>query len=265
MQKIVNGFFTGANIGLLLLIIVSIPAFSITYIRSLDGSILKKSIYLDHGIENFEIVIARYNEDLSWLENEFTNEKITIYNKGKDDIKVPPHLNYKIIKLPNLGRESHTYLYHIINNYDNLAARTLFLQGDPYDPQVARFMYFPLEKYKRAYHFNCGNIIARQCYYSLDYLINKSLSPETFIKEDPKYGNTKFKDYNFAQFRKLYDFKKSPFDVMFKVIPGSNFAVDKNKILLREKDFYVKLFSVFDSIAPIEGFYMERLWISVFK
>jgi len=74
---------------------------------------------------NIELVIARYNEDISWL-NKIKNKKITIYNKGKDDI------NKESIKLPNIGRESHTYLTHIIRNYNNLADITIFSQGDPF-------------------------------------------------------------------------------------------------------------------------------------
>ena len=72
-----------------------------------------------------ELVIARYNEDISWL-SKVKNMKITIYNKGEDNI------NKKSIKLPNIGRESHTYLTHIIDNYDNLADITIFSQGDPF-------------------------------------------------------------------------------------------------------------------------------------
>jgi hypothetical protein len=73
-----------------------------------------------------EIVVARYNENLDWLKKikKSKDLKITVYNKGKDDIDVP------CIKLPNIGRESHTYLYHIINNYDKLADQTIFCQGD---------------------------------------------------------------------------------------------------------------------------------------
>jgi len=77
-----------------------------------------------------EIVIARYNEDLSWLKKIPKSIKITIYNKGLDDIEKIDGVKYDIIKLPNIGRESHTYLYHIINNYDNLAHKTIFCQGD---------------------------------------------------------------------------------------------------------------------------------------
>lgn len=72
-----------------------------------------------------ECVIARYNEDISWIK-ELKNKKITIYNKGNNDI---PN---KFIKLPNIGRESHTYLTHIIKNYDNLADITIFTQANPF-------------------------------------------------------------------------------------------------------------------------------------
>lgn len=76
--------------------------------------------------KTLEIVVARYNENLDWLKDikKSKDIKITVYNKGNDDITVP------FIPLPNIGRESHTYLYHIINNYENLADQTIFCQGD---------------------------------------------------------------------------------------------------------------------------------------
>ena len=74
-----------------------------------------------------EIVVARYNENLDWLKKikKSKDIKITVYNKGLPDISIDA------INLPNTGRESGTYLYHIINNYDKLADQTIFCQGDP--------------------------------------------------------------------------------------------------------------------------------------
>ena len=76
-----------------------------------------------------EIVVSRYNEELNWLNDEpFSKYPVICYNKGVNE-------NYKIknmkksVKLANVGRESHTYLYHIIQNYDNLADITIFLPG----------------------------------------------------------------------------------------------------------------------------------------
>ena len=68
-----------------------------------------------------QIVVARYNENINWLIP--FKDIALIYNKGNNNIDA----NYfNIINLKNVGRESHTYLYHIVNNYDNLAKNTIF-------------------------------------------------------------------------------------------------------------------------------------------
>ncbi len=75
-----------------------------------------------------DIVVARYNENLDWLNLIPKHFNIIIYNKG--DTLTNIKNNWKIIQLQNIGRESHTYLQHIINNYDTLADKTVFCQGD---------------------------------------------------------------------------------------------------------------------------------------
>jgi hypothetical protein len=63
------------------------------------------------------IIVAKYNEDIEWTKK--LNHKVTIYNKGTDEIEGS-------IKLKNIGREGETFLYHIVNNYDNLDEVTVF-------------------------------------------------------------------------------------------------------------------------------------------
>ena len=73
------------------------------------------------------LVIARYNEDVTWLDDiKLKDVRIKVYNKGLA-------LESNWIPLPNVGRESHTYISHIINNYDNLSPITVFLQASPFD------------------------------------------------------------------------------------------------------------------------------------
>jgi hypothetical protein len=78
---------------------------------------------------NIEIVVANYEEDISWIKDipENLYSRITIYNKGSPKVYTIPRSN--VVTLPNIGREAHTYLHHIINNYDTLADVTLFLPG----------------------------------------------------------------------------------------------------------------------------------------
>ena len=61
-------------------------------------------------IRNLELIIARYKEDVSWINNIKHQYTITIYNKFYNN-----H-----IQLPNIGREGHSYLYHIYYNYENI-------------------------------------------------------------------------------------------------------------------------------------------------
>jgi len=69
------------------------------------------------------VVIARYNEDLSWTKDLNKDIQVVIYNKGTDVLDTH-------IKLKNTGRESDTYLRYIIDNYESLSDVTVFLQGN---------------------------------------------------------------------------------------------------------------------------------------
>ena len=73
----------------------------------------------------FEIVVAKYREDTAWTQAVAANAAVYCKDTGCGD-----HCPYS--PLPNIGREYGTYLHHIVNRYDTLAERTLFVQGDPF-------------------------------------------------------------------------------------------------------------------------------------
>jgi len=70
-----------------------------------------------------ELVVARHREDLNWLRRVPKRFRVTLYDKGGHPGARHP--------LPNIGREAHTYLHHIVTRYDDLAAlvRRLYLDG----------------------------------------------------------------------------------------------------------------------------------------
>lgn len=70
-------------------------------------------------------VICRYNEDLEWSE-QLPIPRV-IYNKG-DDLSD----RYYTIDIENVGRESEAFLRFIVDNYNDLPQRMVFLQGDPF-------------------------------------------------------------------------------------------------------------------------------------
>ena len=75
-----------------------------------------------------DIVVAHYNEDITWIKKIKSNKinKIFVYSKGEpnkiNDKKIK-QLNPKIIHnyRPNIGRESETYLRFCYENYNNLS------------------------------------------------------------------------------------------------------------------------------------------------
>ncbi len=71
-----------------------------------------------------QCVVARYHEDVSWVAD--LGLPAVIYDKsGSNEIS-------GAVALPNVGRESHTYLHHITRHYPNFPDYTLFLQGNPF-------------------------------------------------------------------------------------------------------------------------------------
>jgi len=78
---------------------------------------------------NIEIVVSRYNEDLNWLnEYPFNQFKYIVYNKGDNENFEKTNV-VEIINIENVGKNDHTYLYHIIKNYDKLSNIIVFLPG----------------------------------------------------------------------------------------------------------------------------------------
>ena len=108
----------------------------------------------------FELVIAKYKEDVSW--SELFEENRTIYSKS------PFQEDYKTIKLENIGREANTYLFHIVNNYNNLAEYTMFLQGYPFDHRM-----FKWEEYFNNRELFIGTINTRRSADSGQYRFNR--------------------------------------------------------------------------------------------
>ena len=77
--------------------------------------------------KNVEVIISRHNEDISW--SDMYASIRTVYEKSDEPNVLKVGTPGNVFRLANLGRESHTYLAHIVNNYDTLAELTVFSQG----------------------------------------------------------------------------------------------------------------------------------------
>jgi hypothetical protein len=216
-----------------------------------------------------EIVIARYNEDLSWIKKLPKSIKITIYNKGNDDIE------HSFIKLPNIGRESHTYLYHIINNYDKLADQTIFCQGDSifhspgflnliknrklFEPvQPLSAFYWP-EGEPPYYFYNppkhlldeTKNLWIKGSPVHVEYLDNNFVTKYPYFYSQYHYIKlvqlVKYYyniDNVFKFFVERFRLKNVDLDDLFPVCYAGLFSVNKNVILENSVDFYNNIMSM---------------------
>ena len=70
-----------------------------------------------------ELVLAIWDRDYTWI-NKLSNDiKITKYNKNLNTLK-----DDHIFLSTNVGRDVHTFFYHIVNRYETLSEYTFFAQ-----------------------------------------------------------------------------------------------------------------------------------------
>jgi hypothetical protein len=87
-----------------------------------------------YSTAQFELVIARYNEDIGWAEHfPFTDMTKSVYVKHGTAATAQATFSRlhkaTYVALENVGREGHTFLTHIIDRWDSLADHTVFSQG----------------------------------------------------------------------------------------------------------------------------------------
>jgi len=122
---------------------------------------------------NIELVVSRYNEDLEWLKNKKFRYPTTIYNKGTNDNFYKPK-GCKVVKLPNVGREGHTYLHHVIDHYDSLPQLTIFLPGSADDKRKIKWVKKVMNKIKteKKQHFQLKKMVTlKQSFIILNLMI----------------------------------------------------------------------------------------------
>jgi hypothetical protein len=76
----------------------------------------------------WQMVISHCRESLDWV-SKIGVKDIVVYTKC--GVKPNYSLPYRWIQCKNVGREAETFVRHIFQNYNHLAAHTVFLQGDP--------------------------------------------------------------------------------------------------------------------------------------
>ena len=201
-------------------------------------------------------IISRFSEDLKWVKN-LEPHKVIIYNKG-DAISEEEYKN--IVNLKNVGRESHTWLYHIVNNYHNLSEANIFLQGRIDDLGCMSFK-DPLDYLANINKY--GFSVSR---YGLlgptHWKDNIGIEKDLRYKQKWESGEISRSLIGFRKFAKNL-FPNIPLFIATSY--GGCFAVKRENIIKNDLSFYVDLLQILEQNKnPIEGHYMERLWCYIF-
>ncbi len=202
------------------------------------------------------LIVARYNEDIRWL-TKHKKFNIIIYNKGEELINEG---DFNIKKLPNLGRESHTWLTHIVNNYDKLDKYNIFLQGKLDDLNC---MAYPNpEDYINGLNLNGFSVSRLGLLGPLHWSNNVGIENNKKYKKQWSRGEIFPSKLSFRKFSKKF-FPEIPFIVATSY--GGCFAVSRDLIRNYELGFYESMLKyVSQNSNPIEGHYLERLWCYMF-
>lgn len=219
----------------------------------------KKSNRHHHKID---LVIARYNESLDWLYDiDTSNINVIVYNKNDQDFSHPKV--DKVIKLENVGKCDHTYLYHIIENYDNLNDVTIFTAGScdmPYKwEQFKKVFDKATSTYDSAFEVGYQHDIRNSLY---DFVLDEWKTSNDINRS--KNSEVKTQLCSIRPFGKWYESKFRDLVTNYVTYMGM-FAVSRKDIHNRSKEFYKDLINDVMTSNPECGHFIERSWIAIFQ
>lgn len=157
-------------------------------------------------------VVAKHKENTDWCKD------CVIIEKDKD--------------VPNQGRESSSYAWYIIQNYDNLPEQITFCQGDPFD--------------------HCPNILTET---KSDFTTHGQIFRSDH-NGNPHHGGLRIKE--------LANELGIEIPEKLDFIVGAQFTVSRERILKHPKEFYEKLYNLANTF-PEAPWCLERLWIYIFQ
>jgi len=215
-----------------------------------------------------EIVVARYNEDVSWLnEYPFKCYRQIIYNKGPLPAQCGDSVRCVVETLPNVGRCDHTYLHHITSKYSSLANVTVFLSGSV---QAVSWKKPIVDELMRLVNIKNDSVLLT--------ISTPARLPEQFEYFDvTSYRSSDPSNRNLNRNASMQLCPERPFGNWYRknfpklpptlpvIMWGSLFAMSREDIQQHSLDYYANLRDYLDTHQNPEcGHYFERSWGAVF-
>jgi hypothetical protein len=255
---------------MLILVLVIIICFTVTLFLN------TKEAFLDakSDLADIDIVVSRYNENIQWLDD-IPLGRVILYEKG------PRSLDKNSIYLPNVGRCDHTYLYHIIKNYDNLADVTVFLPGSVLlKHKWLRYNQImdAVTNYKKTQDIDYIYKVQKELcgdYSQEEFLsLNLGFTLDNFVISKHASASLENKSLNDESTLQLSPIR--PFGEWFRInLPGIElkpcvwyygiFVATKKQIQKHPIEVYKRLIKYVDNHSnPEVGHYLERSWANIF-
>lgn len=249
---------------MILIILIIIIVFYIlnNYLLFYDEDDTNENFVINKDLD-IHITVARYNESLKWtLDYPFNQFTYTVYNKSNNENFEKKYVT-KIVSLPNVGKCDHTYLYHIIKNYDNLSAINVFLPGSidlKYKKRIASKLLREIQETSNATFISLNEYDIKNLYYDFKmnkyqtkYKVNRILNSESKIKKSEIRPYGKWFENKFGDIK------------INCVIYYGIFSIHKEDIIQHPKSRYEMLIKdLSDHPNPEAGHYFERSWCAVF-
>jgi hypothetical protein len=190
-------------------------------------------------MENKVAVLSRYKEiNNFWFDLLSKDYNVIVYNKNEGENL-----------LPNIGREGHTFVNYIIENYNNLPDEILFSQYDPIDH---------FSKNKKIYFGDAMNIFLKKNL--LDFCGINSTDFDLIVRSRKidwiNFSKELFGKFELNDIHKLIAYGSTLYGV---------FRLSKEAVLRHDIDFYKKALEMLSrGVDPYEGYYFERMWKFIF-
>lgn len=212
---------------------------------------------------NTHILFTRYKEpDMSILLYPFINKENTtifIYNKGDDiPLGIPNNAkNIKIVKIPNLGWDSYAFLFHIINNYDNLPDYIYNLHASASFLESKYIIFIDLLNNNNKHYYGGGLI---EC--SLDFKLDNWTATYELNKINNTFTLSTIRPLKNWLLSKINSIPENALTIPNHIIHSWSgmFYVHKSRILLYPKSFYQEILKEISVWQSEVNHYLERSW-----
>jgi hypothetical protein len=206
-----------------------------------------------------DLVVSHYVADLAWIAPlRRPGVNIIVYEKGNTPCGWP------VIRLPNVGKNDHTYLHHIVERYGDLADWTLFTPDYPFDHLHGFAMEQGLTPRDAVSTPRLCTVRDWDASGRIRWDLMKNVPDRNGTNWAERYGSGKITpcDLSFVDWSKKF-VGFDPNDAAWTgFAPGGIIGVPKLAILQLPLIFYARLREELSgSVEPECGHYMERLWI----